>query len=140
MIRYRTRDLTRAAAAARRARCGAWSGSPAARDDMLIIRGVNVFPSQIEELVLKCEGLSAHYQLEVSRSGQLDQLTVSVERAGQAGAGSERHEQLRRTLEDLIKGATGLSAQVRVLEAGTLERTAGKARRVLDTRPRTGSP
>jgi phenylacetate-CoA ligase len=88
--------------------------------------------------VLKCEGLGAHYQLEVSRSGQLDQLTVSVERANRAGG--ERHEQLQRTLEDLIKGAVGLSAQVRVLEAGTLERTAGKARRVIDTRPRSGNP
>jgi phenylacetate-CoA ligase len=139
VIRYRTRDLTAllpptARSMRRMARIRGRS------DDMLIIRGVNVFPSQIEELVLKCEGLGAHYQLEVSRSGQLDQLTVSVERAGPAGAGSERHEQLRRTLEDLIKGALGLSAQVRVLEAGALERTAGKARRVLDTRPHVRSP
>ena len=88
-------------------------------DDMLIIRGVNVFPSQIEELVLKCEGLSAHYQLEVSRSGQLDQLTVSVERAAAPASGHERHaSSCSSTLEDLIKGAVGLSAQVRVWRPG----------------------
>jgi phenylacetate-CoA ligase len=139
LIRYRTRDLTSllpptARAMRRMARIRGRS------DDMLIIRGVNVFPSQIEELVLKCEGLSAHYQLEVSRSGQLDELTVSVECTGARPAGAEHLAQLRRTLEELIRGAVGLSAQVRVLEAGTLERTAGKARRVIDTRPRPGSP
>jgi phenylacetate-CoA ligase len=134
LIRYRTRDLTAllpptALAMRRMARIRGRS------DDMLIIRGVNVFPSQIEELVLKCEGLSAHYQLEVSRSGQLDELTVSVECAG-ALPGAEPLGALRRTLADLIKGAVGVSAQVRLLEPGTLERTAGKARRVIDTRPR----
>jgi phenylacetate-CoA ligase len=139
VIRYRTRDLTAllpptARAMRRMARIRGRS------DDMLIIRGVNVFPSQIEELVLKCEGLSPHYQLEVSRSGQLDQLTVSVERSGAPAAGNEPHEALRRTLEDLIRGAVGLAAQVRVLEAGTLERTPGKARRVIDTRPLAGNP
>jgi phenylacetate-CoA ligase len=139
VIRYRTRDLTAllpptARSMRRMARIRGRS------DDMLIIRGVNVFPSQIEELVLKCEGLTAHYQLEVSRSGQLDQLTVSVEGAAPADSGAERSAQLRRTLEDLIKGAVGLSAQVRVLQPGTIERTAGKARRVIDTRPRPGSP
>ena len=137
LIRYRTRDLTAllpptARSMRRMARIRGRS------DDMLIIRGVNVFPSQIEELVLKCEGLSAHYQLEVSRSGQLDELTVCVECA--ASVAAEGHGPLRRTLEGLIKGAVGLSAQVRLLNPGTLERTAGKARRVIDTRPRPGNP
>jgi phenylacetate-CoA ligase len=138
LIRYRTRDLTAllpptARSMRRMARIRGRS------DDMLIIRGVNVFPSQIEELVLKCEGLTPHYRLEVSRSGQLDELTVSVECGVSQASDALRHSQLRRTLEDLIKGAIGLSAQVRLLEAGTIERTAGKAQRVIDTRPRPGS-
>jgi phenylacetate-CoA ligase len=138
LMRYRTRDLTAllpptARSMRRMARIRGRS------DDMLIIRGVNVFPSQIEELVLKCEGLMPHYRLEVSRSGQLDELTVSVECGVSQASDALRHSQLRRTLEDLIKGAIGLSAQVRLVEAGAIERTAGKAQRVIDTRPRPGS-
>ena len=90
-------------------------------DDMLIIRGVNVFPSQIEELVLKQPGLRPHYVLEVSKQGPLDHLTVVVE--GEAGAASG--------LRHAIKSFIGLSADVRI---GTIERSAGKAKRVIDKR------
>ena len=130
VIRYRTRDLTRllppTARAMRRmarilGRC----------DDMLIIRGVNVFPSQIEELILDVAGLSPHYQLEVTRDGHLDELTVVVERAPDAREpGAQAGEQLARE----VKGRIGVSVQVRVAAPGALERSAGKAKRVIDRR------
>ena len=135
LIRYRTRDLTRllppTARAMRRmeritGRC----------DDMLIIRGVNLFPSQVEELLLKLEGLSAHYQLEVSRIAQLDELAVTVECATEVAGDGPRRRQLQAALEALLKASLGLTAQVRVLDPGTIERSSGKARRVIDTRTR----
>jgi phenylacetate-CoA ligase len=92
-------------------------------DDMLIIRGVNVFPSQIEELILKQPGLSPHYVLEVSKDGPLDHLTVVVE-GNEAGAASLKHH---------IKSYVGISADVKL---GTIERSIGKAKRVIDKRPR----
>ena len=92
-------------------------------DDMLIIRGVNVFPSQIEELVLKQPGLAPHYVLELSKHGPLDQLTVIVE--GDQGAA--------KALQHSIKSYVGLSADVRV---GSVERSIGKAKRVIDKRPK----
>src|SRR5688572_16785801 len=92
-------------------------------DDMLIIRGVNVFPSQIEELVLKQPGLSPHYVLEVTKEGPLDHLTVVVE-------GDERAvPELRHSIKSYI----GISADVRI---GPIERSVGKAKRVIDKRPR----
>ena len=135
MIRYRTRDLTAllpptARAMRRMARITGRS------DDMLIIRGVNVFPSQIEELVLKLPGLAPHYQLEVSRAGHLDQLLVRVEcHAAHAGDPQQR-AQLQGSLEAIIKGRVGISAAVAVELPGALERAAGKAKRVIDSRPR----
>jgi phenylacetate-CoA ligase len=88
---------------------------------MLIIRGVNVFPSQIEELILKQPGLAPHYVLELSKQGPLDHLTVIVE--GDAKATG--------ALEHSIKSYIGISAQVRI---GTVERSIGKAKRVIDKR------
>jgi phenylacetate-CoA ligase len=92
-------------------------------DDMLIIRGVNVFPSQIEELVLQHPGLAPHYVLEVSKHGPLDHLAVIVE--GEAAA--------CKALEHHIKSRIGISAEVRI---GSVERSIGKAKRVIDKRPR----
>jgi phenylacetate-CoA ligase len=92
-------------------------------DDMLIIRGVNVFPSQIEELILKQPGLSPHYVLELTKDGPLDHLTVVVE-------GDEKAlPQLRHS----IKSYVGITADVRT---GAIERSIGKAKRVIDKRPR----
>ena len=135
LIRYRTRDLTTllpptARAMRRMARIGARS------DDMLIIRGVNLFPSQIEELVLAQAGLTPHYQLEITREAQLDQLAVSVECVGALAADGAQRLRLQRELQGSIKARTGLSAQVRVCEPGVLERSQGKARRVIDRRGR----
>ena len=122
VIRYRTRDLTRLLPGTARTmrRMEKVTGRS---DDMLIIRGVNVFPSQIEELLLKQPGLSPHYVLELSKDGPLDHLTVVVE--GDAGACP--------SLAHSIKSAIGISAQVRI---GAVERSIGKAKRVIDKRPR----
>ena len=135
LIRYRTRDLTALLPPTARSmrRMAKITGRS---DDMLIIRGVNVFPSQIEELVVRLPGLAPHYLLEVSRAGHLDQLLVRVEcHAAHAGDAAGR-TRLQGALEGSIKGRIGISARVVVESPGTLERSAGKARRVLDTRPR----
>jgi len=98
-------------------------------DDMLIIRGVNVFPTQIEEQILKCPGLAPHFLLEVSRPGRMDELCVRVEsRENADGAGQGR------MLCQLIKDAIGISAKAEVLAPGAIPRSAGKAVRVLDRR------
>ena len=131
IIRYRTRDLTSLLPPTARSmrRMAKIVGRS---DDMLIIRGVNVFPSQVEELVLKIAGLSPHYQLEVARAGTLDSLTVHVEcAAGQDAAANERCE---RELAREVKAYIGVSATVAVHPAGALERSGGKAQRVIDRR------
>ena len=121
IIRYRTRDLTRLLPGTARAmrRMEKITGRS---DDMLIIRGVNVFPSQIEELILKQPGLSPHYVLEVSKDGPLDHLTVLVE-----GRGGE-------ALRHAIKSYIGISADVKEVPISTIERSIGKAKRVIDKR------
>ena len=122
VIRYRTRDLTRLLPGTARTmrRMEKITGRS---DDMLIIRGVNVFPSQIEELILKQPGLAPHYVLELSKQGPLDHLTVVVEGDARACAG----------LQHDIKSLIGISADVRI---GAVERSIGKAKRVIDKRPK----
>src|SRR3954466_5111086 len=124
VIPYRTRHLTRLLPPTARSmrRMEKITGRS---DDMLIIRGVNVFPSQIEELILKTPGLTPHYVLEVTKSGPLDHLAVIVEGEQSATA----------TLAQHIKAYIGISAEVRI---GAIERSVGKARRVIDKRPKTG--
>jgi phenylacetate-CoA ligase len=122
VIRYRTRDLTRLLPGTARTmrRIEKITGRS---DDMLIIRGVNVFPSQIEELVLKQPGLAPHYVLELTKRGPLDHLAVIVEGDGAACDALEQH----------IKSRIGISAEVR---PGVVERSIGKAKRVIDRRPK----
>jgi phenylacetate-CoA ligase len=133
VIRYRTRDLTRLMPPTARAmrRIEKITGRS---DDMLIIRGVNLFPTQVEELIVKEAALAPHYQLEVTRPGSLDELTVHVERAPQAGQadGDAAGERLSRHIKNLI----GISARVAVVSPGGVERSLGKARRVIDRRPK----
>jgi phenylacetate-CoA ligase len=107
-------------------------------DDMLIIRGVNVFPSQIEELLLKQVEFAPHYVLEVRREGHLDDLDVLVERrAGTAAPLSVATiTAIEQDMERQIKGYIGVTARVRVVEPGTVQRSQGKAVRVIDKRPR----
>jgi phenylacetate-CoA ligase len=137
VIRYRTRDLTRLLPPATRAmrRIDRISGRS---DDMLIIRGVNVFPSNIEAALAKEQRLAPHYLLELRRPGSLDELDVVVETRTALGgklSGAELAELERRT-EHSIKALVGITTKVRVVEPGTLERSQGKAKRVLDLRPK----
>jgi len=131
VVRYRTRDLTRLLPGTARTmrRIEKITGRS---DDMLIIRGVNVFPTQIEELILRDPALAPHYQVEITRPRALDEMTVVVEREASAGAGDAdaAGERLARRIKDLI----GVSCTVRVLSPGAIERSLGKAKRVVDRR------
>ena len=137
IIRYRTRDLTRLLPPSARSfrRIAKIVGRS---DDMLIVRGVNVFPTQIEEVVLQHPSLSGQYQIVVSRDGLLDQMEVRCEL--QIAAGSPDDDERRSIaawVQDRIKAQVGLTTEVSVLANDTLERTlTGKAKRVIDKRPR----
>jgi phenylacetate-CoA ligase len=138
IIRYRTRDLTRLLPPTSRSmrRIGKISGRS---DDMLIIRGVNVFPSQIEELILKMPMLAPQYQLVISREGHLDKLDVIGElRPEISGKLSQFDtEALARELQHHIKTYVGVTTRVRLLASESIERSlTGKARRIVDKRPR----
>ena len=127
VIRYRTRDLTRLLPGTARTmrRIQRVTGRS---DDMLIVRGVNVFPSQIEAEVLKVDGLTPHFQIHVDRSANLAALTVRVERDP---ASSRPVEELSEALVHHIKGNIGVSSEVAVVEPGQVPRSAGKAQRVV---------
>ncbi len=138
IIRYRTRDLTRLLPPTSRSmrRIGKITGRS---DDMMIIRGVNVFPTQIEELILKQVELAPQYQLIVTREGHLDRLDVLAElRMEFSGKLSELEtEAISRELQHQIKTFVGITTRVRVMAAESIERTlTGKARRVIDKRPK----
>ena len=137
IIRYRTRDLTRLLPPTSRAfrRMGKIVGRS---DDMLIIRGVNVFPTQIEEIVLQHAKLSGQYQILVKRDGNLDEVEVRCELQPAAGPlGAVEVKEIGDWLKHRIKTLVGISTRVQVQEPETIERTlTGKARRVIDTRPR----
>jgi phenylacetate-CoA ligase len=135
VIRYRTRDLTALLPPTARSmrRMAKITGRA---DDMLIIRGVNVFPSQVEELLLMLEGLAPHYQLEVTRAAHLDELAVHVECQVAVAGDHARRQRLAGELQGRIKATIGVSTRVLVCEPGSLERSAGKAQRVIDKRPR----
>ena len=134
MIRYRTRDLTRLLPPTARSmrRIEKITGRS---DDMLIIRGVNLFPTQIEELILKQPELEPHYTLEVTRPVHLDELTVHVEMGSQLANGSQdaRHAAAQK-LEQAIKAYVGLSASARLASPLAIERSTGKAKRIVDRR------
>jgi len=131
VIRYRTRDLTRLlpGSTTRMRRMAKISGRT---DDMLIIRGVNVFPSQIEELILRCKGLAPHYEIEVTRPHRLDEIAIVVE--ARAELESHAHQAEARLLASKLKANIGISATIRVAASGSLPRSAGKAARVKDRR------
>ncbi len=136
VVRYRTRDLTRLLPGTARSmrRMEKITGRS---DDMLIIRGVNLFPSQVEELILKEPALSGHYVLEVSRPNHLDELKVIAELRPEAAPDSaEASERIAATLQHDIKSLIGVSAKVEVAPVGKVERSIGKAKRVIDLRPK----
>ncbi len=136
MVRYRTRDLTRLLPPTARSmrRIEKITGRT---DDMLIIRGVNLFPTQIEDLILKQPELTPHYVLEVTRPELMDELTVHVEMGPELANGSQdsRHTAARQ-LEHHIKGYIGVTTTVRLALPDGIERSLGKAKRVLDKRPK----
>ena len=135
IIRYRTRDLTRLLPGTARTmrRMEKITGRS---DDMMIVRGVNVFPTQIEELILKRPELSAHYQCVLTREGHMDTLSVVVEtRPGLAPESIEARTAAER-LRHEVKVFVGSSVEVVLKPEGGVERSQGKAKRVVDLRPR----
>lgn len=131
VIRYRTRDLTRLLPGSVTA-MRHFAKISGRTDDMLIIRGVNVFPSQIEELILERPGLAPHYEIEISRPHRLDEVMVIVEARPDLAAEGQRDEAV--ALRHKLKSLVGISAQIRVVPSGTLKRSTGKAARVTDRR------
>jgi phenylacetate-CoA ligase len=134
VIRYRTRDLTRLLPGTARSmrRMEKVTGRS---DDMMIVRGVNVFPTQIEELLLKIEPLSAHYQVVLTREGRMDDMEVTVEIRPDADTAYNR-TQSAALLGQRIKDNIGVTAKVSVIDANSIERSLGKAKRIIDKRPK----
>jgi phenylacetate-CoA ligase len=138
IIRYRTRDLTRLLPGQVRSmrRMEKVIGRS---DDMLIVRGVNVFPTQIEEQILRCEGLGPHFVIELHREGRLDNMRVLAE-ARPSHADEDTRTAQGKLLTSHIRNVIGLGVEVAVVEPGQIERSAGKARRVVDLRPNPQMP
>lgn len=134
VIRYRTRDLTRLLPGTARSmrRMEKITGRS---DDMMIVRGVNVFPTQIEELILKDAALSGHYIIVLTREGRMDEMEVKAEGRPEA-ATAEARQAAGGRLAQQIKDRIGVTAKVSVMEPGGIERSMGKARRVIDNRPK----
>ena len=132
MIRYRTRDLTRLLPGTARTmrRIEKITGRS---DDMIILRGVNVFPTQIEEQVLATDGLAPYFQIELVKEGRMDAMRVHVEVEPDA-ADPETRSAAAAMLSKKIKDIVGVSTEITVGDPGTVERSQGKARRVIDNR------
>jgi phenylacetate-CoA ligase len=133
IIRYRTRDLTRLLPGSARTmrRMEKITGRS---DDMMIVRGVNVFPTQIEELLLKQRALAPHYQIVLTKEGPLDVLTLNVEPCPESAPDTAALTNAKQALAYDIKALIGVSAIVNVLAVNGIERSVGKARRVVDKR------
>ena len=137
LIRYRTKDISRLTlepcdCGRSLVRMAKVSGRS---DDMLIIRGVNVFPSQVEHVLMGINGVEPHYQIEVSRDGSLDVMAVLVEVSERVFSGEIKVlEHLTRSIQREIKDMLGVSCQVRLVEPRSIQRSEGKAQRVIDRR------
>lgn len=132
VMRYRTRDLTRLLPGTARPGFRRMEKVTGRTDDLMIVRGVNVFPTQIEEIVLGVQGLSPYFQCVLTRSDRLDELTVNVEADPSVPEASRAG--LAREVQHHIKSTIGTSAMVNVIEPGGIERSVGKARRIIDQR------
>ncbi|MFF2643974.1 phenylacetate--CoA ligase PaaK [Streptomyces niveus] len=131
VIRYRTRDLTRLLPGTARVfrRMEKVTGRT---DDMVILRGVNLFPTQIEEIVLRTAGVAPHFQLRLTRDGRMDALTVRAE--ARAGATPQERTAAARAIATAVKDGIGVSVGVEVVDPETLERSVGKIKRIVDLR------
>ncbi len=131
VIRYRTRDLTRLLPGTARTfrRMEKVTGRS---DDMVILRGVNLFPTQIEEIVLRTPAVAPHFQLRLTRDGRLDALTVLAE--ARADATADERERAARGIAAAVKDGVGVTVNVEVVDPETLERSVGKIRRIVDLR------
>ncbi|MEV4332706.1 phenylacetate--CoA ligase PaaK [Streptomyces sp. NPDC049597] len=136
VVRYRTRDLTRLLPGTARVfrRMEKVTGRS---DDMVILRGVNLFPTQIEEVVLRTPHVAPHFQLRLTREGRMDALTVRAEARAEATA--EQRAQAERSIAAAVKDGIGVSVAVEVVDPETLERSVGKIKRIVDLRERRGS-
>jgi phenylacetate-CoA ligase len=132
IIRYRTRDLTRLLPGTARPAVRRMEKITGRSDDMIILRGVNVFPTQLEEVLLRTEGLAPHFQVVLTRDGRLDELTVRVE--ARPDCPPERRRQAAREVVRDVKATVGVSVRVDVVDPDTLERSLGKLQRVIDRR------
>jgi phenylacetate-CoA ligase len=135
IIRYRTRDLTRLLPGTARPVFRRMEKVTGRSDDMIILRGVNVFPTQIEEIVLRTPGLAPHFQLLLTRQDRMDQLTVLAE-ADPGVSAAQRTEAAAQVMR-AVKDGVGVTVAVQVVEPGSLERSTGKLRRVIDRRSAT---
>ena len=133
IIRYRTRDLTRLLPGTARPAMRRMEKVTGRTDDMIILRGVNLFPTQIEEIVLRTAGLSAHFQLVLTRRNRMDHLTVAVEADPQAP--TDRREAAAEEVAARVKDGVGVNVEVTVVDPETIERSVGKMRRIVDQRP-----
>ncbi|MEU7828679.1 phenylacetate--CoA ligase PaaK [Nonomuraea sp. NPDC049129] len=136
IIRYRTRDLTRLLPGTARPAFRRMEKVTGRTDDMIILRGVNVFPTQIEEIVLRVPGLSPHFQVRLTRPERLDVMTVRVEARPGLEEGTEARAEAGQTLRRVVKDTIGVQVEVEVVDPETLERSVGKLRRVIDERDR----
>jgi phenylacetate-CoA ligase len=132
VLRYRTRDLTRLLPGSAYPSFRRMQKVTGRTDDMMIVRGVNVFPTQIEEQILVVEGLTPHYLCVLTRPGNLDELTVQVE--AHESVRTEARSGLGRQLGDRVKNTIGVTVRVEVLDPHALERSLGKAKRIADRR------
>ncbi|UWE13825.1 phenylacetate--CoA ligase PaaK [Actinacidiphila bryophytorum] len=132
VVRYRTRDLTRLLPGTARPAFRRMEKVTGRSDDMIILRGVNVFPTQVEEVVLGVPGVAPHFRLDLTRRGRMDHMTVVVE-ARPGAAPADRDEAARRIAQG-VKDSVGVTVEVAVVEPESLERSVGKIQRVRDLR------
>ena len=137
VIRYRTRDLTRLLPGTARPGMRRMQKITGRTDDMIILRGVNLFPTQIEEIVLRTPGLSPHFSLLLTTRGRMDHLTVQVE--ARPDCPPERREPAAAEIRTAVKDTIGTSVDVAVVDPDTLPRSVGKLKRLQDQRERTGA-
>ncbi|MDI3421200.1 phenylacetate--CoA ligase PaaK [Streptomyces luteolus] len=134
VIRYRTRDLTRLLPGTARPSFRRMEKITGRSDDMVILRGVNLFPTQVEEIVLRTPGVAPHFQLRLTREGRLDALTVRAE--ARTETSPEQRVEAARSIAAAVKDGVGVSVAVEIVDPETLERSVGKFRRIVDERPK----